>query len=443
MASDAEYHLGEISERHEGAGPATVSTGRGDHGGVSYGTYQLSTKSGTINEYLSTSSYKDEFRGLTPNTPAFDEKWRTLANSDPDFGRDQTRFIKGTHYDIQVQRLKDSGIDLTDRGPAVQEALFSTSVQYRGLTKGIFEGGLTTAYGDNYSLSQLSDKDIVVAIQDYKIAHNDVYFRSSSPKVRESILDRAANEKDELIALSEGRELPDQGDGRTGHLSAAGSSNTLRAGSSGTSVTELQSKLAHLGYTLEPDGSFGPATKAAVASFQRDHQLTPDGVVGPMTRRTLDDQVQVRDTLHPSQLPPRLDDPTHPDHSLFQQARNHVYRLDQQLGRPSDQMSDNLASALTVSARASGLERIDRITLGNNGSRLWATQMPPGQFGAILASYANVSTSEVNTSMEQSGARWSSAMQQFQLYQEQLTPRQQAQPQTAQPSQSASPAATP
>ncbi len=195
MANDAEYRLGEISERHEGAGPATISTGRGDHGGVSYGTYQLSTNTGTIGEYLDSSSYGDDFRGLTPNTPAFDEKWRTLANSDPEFGRDQTRFIKETHYDIEIQRLKNSGIDLTARGPAVQEALFSTSVQYRGLTKGIFERGLKSAYGDDYVLSQLSDKDIVVAIQDYKIAHNDVYFRSSSPKVRESILDRAANEK--------------------------------------------------------------------------------------------------------------------------------------------------------------------------------------------------------------------------------------------------------
>jgi hypothetical protein len=204
MANDAEYHLGEISERHEGAGPATISTGRGDHGGVSYGTYQLSTHTGTIGEYLDSSSYGDDFRGLTPNTPAFDEKWRALANRDPEFGRDQTRFIKETHYDIEVLRLKDSGIDLTARGPAVQEALFSTSVQYRGLTKGIFERGLKAAYGDDYVLSQLSDKDIVVAIQDYKIAHNDVYFRSSSPKVRESILDRAANEKDELVALSEG-----------------------------------------------------------------------------------------------------------------------------------------------------------------------------------------------------------------------------------------------
>ena len=90
MANDAEYHLGEISERHEGAGPATISTGRGDHGGVSYGTYQLSTNTGTIGEYLDSHSYGDDFRGLTPNTPTFDEKWRALADSDPEFGRDQT-----------------------------------------------------------------------------------------------------------------------------------------------------------------------------------------------------------------------------------------------------------------------------------------------------------------------------------------------------------------
>jgi hypothetical protein len=165
--------------------------------------------------------------------------------------------------------------------------------------------------------------------------------------------------------------------------------------------------------------------------------------VGPTTRRTLDNQLQALNASPHSAPPIRLDDPTHPDHPLFQQARNHVHRLDQQLGRTPDQMSDNLASALTVSARAGGLERIDRITLGDNGSRLWATQMPPGQFGAILASHANVPTSEVNTSMESSGARWPSAMQQFLLHQEQVTPKHQDQHQTTHPNQPTAPAMTP
>lgn len=53
---------------------------------------------------------------------------------------------------------------------------------------------------------------------------------------------------------------------------------TLRRGSSGEAVSELQ---RHLG--LSVDGSFGPATEAAVRAFQRTKNLVPDGIVGPKT----------------------------------------------------------------------------------------------------------------------------------------------------------------
>lgn len=78
------WQLGQTSAKHEssGRGPATISTGKGDHGGVSYGTYQLSSKVGTVQKYLSWSHYKNEFSGLMPATPVFDAKWRELAVTD-------------------------------------------------------------------------------------------------------------------------------------------------------------------------------------------------------------------------------------------------------------------------------------------------------------------------------------------------------------------------
>ncbi|HEX8001097.1 MAG TPA: glycoside hydrolase family protein [Mycobacteriales bacterium] len=59
-------------------------------------------------------------------------------------------------------------------------------------------------------------------------------------------------------------------------------SRTLQQGARGDDVKALQQRL-HIG----ADGVFGPATKAAVVSFQRSKGLTADGVVGPRTAAAL------------------------------------------------------------------------------------------------------------------------------------------------------------
>lgn len=53
----------------------------------------------------------------------------------------------------------------------------------------------------------------------------------------------------------------------------------LRAGARGPAVGLLQRHLAGTDF----DGIFGPATAAAVVTYQREHGLTADGVVGPQT----------------------------------------------------------------------------------------------------------------------------------------------------------------
>jgi hypothetical protein len=57
----------------------------------------------------------------------------------------------------------------------------------------------------------------------------------------------------------------------------------LQRGSKGKAVKVLQVILGG----LEVDGSFGPATQAAVIAFQKAHGLEPDGIVGPKTWKAL------------------------------------------------------------------------------------------------------------------------------------------------------------
>lgn len=61
-----------------------------------------------------------------------------------------------------------------------------------------------------------------------------------------------------------------------------GIQRTLKMGDDGPDVVLLQKKLG-----LTPDGDFGPATKAAVVTFQQTHDLGDDGIVGSKTRQAL------------------------------------------------------------------------------------------------------------------------------------------------------------
>lgn len=228
--------------------------------------------------------------------------------------------------------------------------------------------------------------------------------------------------------------------GRSGRAHVPVGNGSLRQGSHGDSVATLQTDLAKLGFTdahgraLHPDGAFGPGTKAAVQSFQRDQGLNDDGVVGPATRKILEEKTHALADANKNsyewQCPARLDDPAHPDNAFYLKTRDLVHQLDRQNGRTPDQRSDQLASALTVSGRASGLQRIDQIALSEDASALWGAQRPPGVRDHFFDQHCKVNTVQaLNTPMEQSGAQWPQAMQQFQQHQEQAQQQQQVQKQ--------------
>lgn len=177
----------------------------------------------------------------------------------------------------------------------------------------------------------------------------------------------------------------------------------LKQGNHGPAIGALQSQLATLGYTgtrghsLKVDDNFGADTHHAVEAFQCDHHLAVDGKVGTRTQHALTQALQAK--AHPPSV--LLNDASHPDHALYQQALAGVREIDAQIGRHSDVRSDNLAAALTVEARREGLTYIDEVALGGNGERAFARQ-----HGAH-APMVHVRTADaVQTSIAQSSAAW-------------------------------------
>ena len=68
---------------------------------------------------------------------------------------------------------------------------------------------------------------------------------------------------------------------------------TLRRGSSGQLVRELQLALRAKGLTtIKVDGQYGPATEAAVKTYQRASGLVIDGIAGPQTIASLKEKTK-------------------------------------------------------------------------------------------------------------------------------------------------------
>ena len=187
-----------VAKKYEsgGAGPGTISTGRGDHGGKSYGEFQLASKVGTLQRFLDRSGYSKEFSGLTPGSTEFDSKWKELSK-DNEFVKSQRQFMVETHVDPLKNSLQKSGIDLGNRSGAVQSMLASVATQYgQGLGKKL----ITESIGDR-KLDDMSDEDIIESVQKHRKESVGRYFKSSSEGVRQSVANRSDREKKDLLAL--------------------------------------------------------------------------------------------------------------------------------------------------------------------------------------------------------------------------------------------------
>ena len=115
-------------------GPGTISSGVGDKGGISYGSYQLSTNKVTAAEFVASPEarpWTDRLGGLTPGTPEFGKAWQAVAANDPvGFQAAQKVFIIRTKYDVTVRILaREPFTDISGASPVVKAVIYSSTVQ--------------------------------------------------------------------------------------------------------------------------------------------------------------------------------------------------------------------------------------------------------------------------------------------------------------------------
>jgi hypothetical protein len=227
----SQWTLGQLSEKYEsgGRGPATVSSGQGDPGGVSYGTYQLSSKpaGGTATRFVIDAQFpwKGRFTNLHAGSPQFTAAWRKLAHEQrAGLAAMEREFIKRTHYDILVSNIRqDTGLDVDSRSNALRDVVWSTAVQHGPNTR-VVDRAVSTLQKASPALTANSpgyERQLIIAIYAERGRRNPdgtlVYFSKSSAAVQRSIVKRFEQElRDALRELA-----PDGGAPSTSASSAA------------------------------------------------------------------------------------------------------------------------------------------------------------------------------------------------------------------------------
>jgi hypothetical protein len=197
-------HLGTLSAKYESGNrkSGTVSSGKGDPGGVSYGSYQLASKVGTAQRFAD-QYYPEWFHGTKPGSDEFSALWKKLAaEREPELAAYEHLFIADTHYQPFADRLRNElHFDVDAHSNALRDVAWSTAVQH-GAGNKIFHRALQTAIDEN-RLDQLSDAEIIALVYAERGRVNpdgkSAYFSRSSPKVQESVRKRFKNEQQDAL----------------------------------------------------------------------------------------------------------------------------------------------------------------------------------------------------------------------------------------------------
>lgn len=201
--------LGSLSAKYESNGnPGTVSTGWGDAGGVSYGTYQLASNTGSVRSFINWlrnqgHSCANILGQHQPGSREFSSAWKFCAENYPDFGDLQHDYIEYAYYQPAVIALRKAYFNIENHHEVMKDVVWSRAVQYgTGYIVEMFEDACKSLGHPNLSYIDAPnfDADMIRAI--YINVCKTPEWTGGSPSLRSGLYARFENEcRDALSRL--------------------------------------------------------------------------------------------------------------------------------------------------------------------------------------------------------------------------------------------------
>ncbi|WP_300706860.1 hypothetical protein [uncultured Desulfovibrio sp.] len=197
--------IGSLSARFESGKAGISAIGYDSKGGTSYGKYQIASRVGTMDAFLSflDNEAPDISRRLRDAGPAntgsrqgaMPDTWRDIASEQPErFGKLQESFIRESHYDPAVAGITErTRLNLDELSPIMREVIWSTAVQHgaRGAVR-IFEQADATSSGSGRTY----ERNLISRVYDIRSGQ----FGGHSADIQQSVHNRFREE--ESLALN-------------------------------------------------------------------------------------------------------------------------------------------------------------------------------------------------------------------------------------------------
>ena len=209
--------VGKLAAQFESGKDGIASIGYDRHGGTSYGKYQIASRTGTMKNFIGflETEAPDIAKRLENAGPAntggkrgkMPETWKQLVDEDPvRFEMLQDKFIRTSHFDPAMRSLAEkTGFNFEDLPSALQEVVFSTSVQHGPrAAERIVARSLNQIGTDKLDPEKNTPEDVALSQENFIrriYANRSGQFRSSTETVQAAVKNRLRQEMSMAITM--------------------------------------------------------------------------------------------------------------------------------------------------------------------------------------------------------------------------------------------------